>query len=79
LSQSKWLKDKLNLDIADGDLVDLDAMDNPRNLTQLEALGANAAERQVRPDRPQVNPGSSRSVPLRAGQYSGSISETLFN
>ena len=48
--QSKWLKDELSLDIADRDLAGLDAMDNPRNLTQLEELGVNAAEQQVRPE-----------------------------
>ena len=48
--QSKWLKDNLGLDIADRDLVGLDAMDKPRNLTQLEELGVTAATDQIRPE-----------------------------
>jgi len=47
--QNKWLKETLSLDIADSDLVGLDAMDDPRNLSQLADLGAEAAKRQIRP------------------------------
>jgi len=47
--QSKWLKDKVQLDIADRDVEGLDAMDNPRNLTQLADLGNKAAVKQILP------------------------------
>jgi hypothetical protein len=47
--QSTWLRETLDLDIADADLIGLDAMDNPGNLARLAGLGARAAERQISP------------------------------
>jgi len=38
------------VDIANSDLVGLDAMDNARNLTQLADLGAKAAQQQIQPN-----------------------------
>jgi hypothetical protein len=48
--QSKWLKETLGLDIADKDLAGLHAMDNPRNLSQLADVGAQAAQQQIQPN-----------------------------
>ena len=48
--EPKWLRDNLDMHVDDEQCDDLYAMDNPRNLDRLTALGTSAAATQVDPD-----------------------------